>query len=225
MSFILDALKKSDAERQRLSGPTLLEMPIARPTHRLPLWAAALGLVLIVCIVVLGWLAWRPLVPRSVPAPASATSAPAPAAAPVPAFPAAPSAGAVATPVPDATGPASAHSHGPAAPSRTDAQVTALVAAENPADSAPAVAPAAGQPPDNGGADNLHNYTELTGTLPPLRLDLHVYAASPAERYAFINMHKVREGDLTPEGVLVKQITREGVVLEYRGTEFLLGRQ
>ncbi|HEX9473134.1 MAG TPA: general secretion pathway protein GspB, partial [Steroidobacteraceae bacterium] len=63
------------------------------------------------------------------------------------------------------------------------------------------------------------------GTLPPLRLDLHVYAANPADRYAFINMHKVREGDLTPEGVRVSQITREGVVLDYRGTEFLLGRE
>ena len=38
-------------------------------------------------------------------------------------------------------------------------------------------------------------------------------------------MHKVREGDVTSEGVAVKEITPEGVVLEYQGTEFLLGRQ
>jgi hypothetical protein len=30
---------------------------------------------------------------------------------------------------------------------------------------------------------------------------------------------------VTPEGVQVKEITREGVVLDYRGTEFLLGHQ
>ena len=72
---------------------------------------------------------------------------------------------------------------------------------------------------------SLQNYVELNGKLPELRLDLHVYAAKPAERYAFINMHKVREGDLTPEGARVMQITSEGVVLEYRGTEFLLGHQ
>ena len=58
-----------------------------------------------------------------------------------------------------------------------------------------------------------------------MRLDLHVYATNPAERYAFINMHKVHEGDTTAEGVQVREITREGVVLDYRGTEFLLGRQ
>jgi hypothetical protein len=61
--------------------------------------------------------------------------------------------------------------------------------------------------------------------MPELRLDLHVYASNPADRYAFINMRKVREGDITPEGVQVRQITREGVVLEYHGAEFLLGRQ
>jgi general secretion pathway protein B len=86
------------------------------------------------------------------------------------------------------------------------------------------VAPAAGTAPESATA-GLRPYAELAGTLPPLRLDLHVYAANPAERYAFINMHKVHEGDVTPEGVRVTQITREGVVLDYRGTEFLLGRE
>jgi hypothetical protein len=38
-------------------------------------------------------------------------------------------------------------------------------------------------------------------------------------------MHRVREGDTLPEGAHVQQITREGVVLEYRGTEFILGRE
>ena len=71
----------------------------------------------------------------------------------------------------------------------------------------------------------MRTYAELGGSLPELRLDLHVYAANPAERYAFINMHKVHEGDITPEGVQVKEITRDGVVLDYHGTEFLLGRQ
>ncbi|HKC16881.1 MAG TPA: general secretion pathway protein GspB, partial [Steroidobacteraceae bacterium] len=94
----------------------------------------------------------------------------------------------------------------------------------NPADLEPAVAPAAGTAPDTDRA-GLRHYAELAATLPPLRLDLHVYATNPAERYAFINMHKVHEGDVTPEGARVSQITREGVVLDYRGTEFLLGRE
>jgi general secretion pathway protein B len=87
------------------------------------------------------------------------------------------------------------------------------------------VAPSASSAREASETANLHTYAELGGSLPELRLDLHVYASNPAERYAFINMHKVREGDVTPEGMQVREITREGVVLEYRGTEFLLGHQ
>ena len=98
-------------------------------------------------------------------------------------------------------------------------------AAPNPADNAPAVAPAPGAAAAGGAHANVQNYAAVNGTVPELRLDLHVYAPDPADRYAFINMRKVREGDTTPEGVQVRQITRDGVIVEYHGTEFLLGRQ
>jgi len=238
MSFILDALKKSEAERQRQLGPMLLEVPEARPVRSLPRWAALVGLVLVCCVVVLGWLAWR-LVALSTVRSAGTTAAAAPPSAP--AAPAAPvravstpaGAAAVSGPVLEAM-PAAAPVPGPAAGNRAPAPAPPVAAAaapsanlvaENPADNSPAVAPDAGEPAAGGNADSLHSYSELSGTVPQLRLDLHVYAARPADRYAFINMHKVREGDLTAEGVQVKQITREGVVLEFRGTEFLLGRQ
>ena len=54
MSFILDALKKSEAERARKSGPTLIDMRIASPRRRVPVWVAALGLILLVNLAVLG---------------------------------------------------------------------------------------------------------------------------------------------------------------------------
>ena len=38
-------------------------------------------------------------------------------------------------------------------------------------------------------------------------------------------MHRVREGDVLPRGVRVLAITRDGVALDYRGQEFMLGRQ
>jgi len=96
---------------------------------------------------------------------------------------------------------------------------------DNAADDEPAVTPQAASQIGAGNATKLRNYAELSGTVPELRLDLHVYSANPAERYAFINMRKVREGDTTPEGAHVQQITRDGVVLDYNGSEFLLGRQ
>ena len=206
MSFILDALKKSESERQRQAGPALLEARIVRPSRRPPVWAIAIGLLLLVNFGVVAWLLAH-----------SGTSAPANHSPPA-AVPAPPIAAPVTGPLPAAAAPvAGAPAPGSPAPADTAGAI-------NPADLEPAIAPAAGSSSDAGNPD-LHNYAELAGTLPQLRLDLHVYAANPADRYAFINMRKVREGDVTPEGVRVAQITREGVVLEYRGTEFLLGRE
>ena len=42
MSFILDALKKSENDRQRQSGPALYEAKLAAPRSQLPLWAIGL---------------------------------------------------------------------------------------------------------------------------------------------------------------------------------------
>jgi general secretion pathway protein B len=56
--------------------------------------------------------------------------------------------------------------------------------------------------------------------IPETRLDLHVYAANPAERFVFINMRKLREGDSLPDGVRVESITPSGAQLSYRGTHF-----
>ena len=61
--------------------------------------------------------------------------------------------------------------------------------------------------------------------LPNLRLDLHVFAAKPQERFVMINMHKLHEGDSLPEGVRVESITPEGAVLTHDGAKFLLPRE
>jgi general secretion pathway protein B len=54
MSFILDALKKSEIERQRQSIPGLVDSGIVRTRTRLPMWAIALcGLLAINLIVLL----------------------------------------------------------------------------------------------------------------------------------------------------------------------------
>jgi hypothetical protein len=61
--------------------------------------------------------------------------------------------------------------------------------------------------------------------LPQLRLDLHVYAAKPQERFALINMHKLHEGDSVQNGVRVESITPDGVVMSHNGSRFLLPRE
>jgi general secretion pathway protein B len=77
-------------------------------------------------------------------------------------------------------------------------------------------------------ADGVPLYQEaaaVPGTsIPQLRLDLHVFAARPQERFVMINMKKLHEGDTLPEGVHVESITPEGAVLSYQGSRFLLPR-
>ena len=73
MSFILDALKKSEIERQRQTIPGLVDSAYIRPRARLPAWAIALcsllAVNLIVLVIVLAR-AWVTATPEQ-PAPAA----------------------------------------------------------------------------------------------------------------------------------------------------------
>ncbi len=243
MSFILDALKKSEADRQRQAGPALLEMRVVPVQRRLPLWAIVVGLLLLVNVVLLGWFALHrtPADTGNSAGLIAATPGGVPAAAPGAAPGGVPGTATGTGNVPGALlgtpaipGPAAANSpawmaqQANAVPAQNDYQERELAPpapeADNPADHTPAVNDTAGTA-RSGRSAGLHSYVELSGKLPELRLDLHVFAAKPTDRYAFINMHKLREGDVTPEGVRVVEITADGVVLDYRGTEFLLGHQ
>src|ERR1700730_11287192 len=58
MSFILDALKKSETDRQRQNGPALFEVRVAPPRSGLPLWAMGLAGLLAVNLLIGGWVLW-----------------------------------------------------------------------------------------------------------------------------------------------------------------------
>ena len=89
MSFILDALRKSEHERQRQTGPALAEVPVAAPKPRSNVWATGAIALLLVNLLVIGVMLIRKAnrepeaaVPTAVPAPtqvAPAATAPAPA--------------------------------------------------------------------------------------------------------------------------------------------------
>ena len=248
MSLILDALKKSEAERQRQTGPTLLEVRVTQPRRRYPVWVLAVGALLAVNILLLLiFVLRRPAasepaasaatpMPPATAAPASATTASAPPASALPAG--ALPAGALpasAAPVVSPTAPAVAElplvpvlrpSRDVGALETAPAEVSddsladGSTAVRNPADDEPAVAAS-----DAGHFSSLPSFSDVGGDLPALRLDLHVYAERPRDRYALINMHRVHEGDVLPEGPRVLAITREGVALDWRGQEFMLHPQ
>jgi general secretion pathway protein B len=254
MSFILDALKKSESDRQRQNGPALFEVRVAPPRTRLPLWAIAIALLLVVNLGIAMWLLLRHQ--AHVDTPAAATGPPSPAAPASASGPPAVAGAATSVPVVATSTPAGA---GAATPAPAAASASAAGGAASTTPAAPAAAPpaaASGQgsasgAPDSsspedyapaeetssaalanhvrrGTASGVPLYQDVSATpgtqMPQLRLDLHVFAARPEDRFVMINMHKLREGDALPEGVHVESITPEGAILTYNGWKFLLPR-
>jgi general secretion pathway protein B len=277
MSFILDALKKSESDRQRQSGPSLFEVKVAPPRRRLPIWAMAIAVLLGINAVVVSWMLLRhgptqqpaatgasgsaaATAPGTTPTPppvataaraaspatsggrmpAPAGGAPSGAGSPAAAATAPAAAAAVRSPAVSAAagsggsnGPSSAATLPAAAPSGSGADGDGGQASSggSPSDYAPAVEPAAASAGGtsasaSGTADGLPLYQQIVTSdgLPPLHLDLHVFAKSPKDRFVMINMQRLGEGDSLPNGVQVDAIRPDGVVLSYHGTRFLLPR-
>ncbi len=229
MSFILDALKKSENDRQRQSGPALFEVRVAPPRSRFPSWAIALVALLVVNLAVIGWLMLRkpaaaatPPIQAAAPAPAPVAVAPAlvqAAPAPQPAY------------VPPATAqvapPPPVQEQGPTLEQEPPAG--AGTADGNPDDYAPAAEPSGEGPVGQvtrGLENGLMTYEEAAtkNQIPPLRMDLHVYAPDPRNRFVLVNMRRLTEGQSLPEGVKVDRITTDGAVLSYRGVQFMMER-
>lgn len=105
----------------------------------------------------------------------------------------------------------------------------AAVAATQPQPIAtPAPAPAATAPPAAVELPALPEIWQLPlptrQALPALALTMHVYSADPAQRFALINDKRVGENSPLDNGLDVREIRPDGVVLEFRGERFLLPR-
>lgn len=200
MSFILDALKKSETERQRQNSPGFADVPEATDPPRAPRWLWILGGLLAVNLVVLLGVMIRPdLLPETGEVePAKSVDA-------------AEQSASFSEMVEEAK-----KKQPNADPDLTKAQVSA--------DEPPVEAR-----PETRVATNYATFNELrargTIVLPDLHLDIHVYSAQPAERFVFVNMNKYREQATLSEGPLVKEITPDGVILEHLGNGFLLPRE
>jgi general secretion pathway protein B len=211
MSFILDALKKSETERQQQGSAEFSTIPSGSPQRATPRWLWVLIALLVVNMIVLLVLVLRPAKP------------------------------AVAVTEPAATAPATAQStpaaDRPAASGTSfDERVAAAKASREatPVAAAPARETAPVQrtqpaPSSNDTMTVLPSALELRANgeleLPDMHVDIHVYSQVPAERFVFINMDKHREGSTLSEGPTVREITVDGVILEYRGRRFMLPRE
>jgi general secretion pathway protein B len=322
MSFILDALKKSESDRQRQTGPALFEVKVAPPRARFPVWAIAIAGLLVINMIIVGWMLLRrpshgdetaattaqpgasgTQQPASTPASAATTQLPpagyaqppagtagnfnaqpgysqqggAPPGNSPPGYP--PAAYAQPGNPPAGSAPPAAGTQQPQAPANMPQQGAATFGSPPGAPnqySTPANQPGTGnaaprlpdrdqneptlagnnpEPADSSSGGNPDDYAPANdpgspmfkghvkrGTmngmtlyqdaalapgsnLPELRLDLHVYAAKPEDRFALINMRKLHEGDALQGGVRVDSITPDGVVMSHNGSKFLLPRE
>jgi general secretion pathway protein B len=231
MSFILDALKKSEDERQQVTPAEFAHVPSSPAASRAPGWLWLLGGLLVInAIVLIGFMTRSPA-----PEPIAASPVPTESAQPDPTREASPEPVATAA-APARTETATASSFANrVAQARSARQPSAGAEAGNAgADTAPAAAapleqsPAAEAPPEPAGSllpsiDELRMQGALS--LPDLHVDIHVYSDVPADRFVFINMNKYRESDRLGEGPVIREITRDGVVLEHRGYAFVLPRE
>ncbi|MFW2403844.1 MAG: general secretion pathway protein GspB [Gammaproteobacteria bacterium] len=219
MSFILDALRKSDAERQQQVTPGLATTQQRVEKNPRNLWIPVLVVVLLLNALVVGWIYFAGPAENGGPVPAATPAA--------------------------ATRPPATRSLRQEAtePTVADSATAQPKAAPKPAvKREPVVAVAADVPivtdedPPRFVAEeateniqpSLPRFEQLLVagiiSMPQLHLDMHVYASDPQKRFVFINMSKYREGERLTEGPVVEEITSTGAILNQQGNRFTLER-
>ena len=228
MSFILDALKKSENSRLRQDHPAIFDAQAAAVRRQgLPRWGIALIVLLGLNLLILAYALWRPseppeAMPTGRPESTSATSSEsansdtASAAAQTAAAPAQPRPAlprpALAAPVPAAPALAAPPS---ATPTRPMAAPPSVARRSTP----PAFPMSSEESPTLPSRDDL---LAAGAAIPEANLNMHVYDASPALRFVLLNGQRLREGEVSREGLRVEQILPEGVLLSAGGTSFML---
>lgn len=233
MSLILDALRKSEAERRRGQSPELLSAGALAPATRRVAWGRwlpiVLGTLLLLAAVVL--LSWRFSDRGAAMDPPAGEARPADAATEAPTSP--PTRVVIAPGPPPVELPTRADEPAKTAsePRPVAAQPTPPEQAEiPPARPVPSV-PAAVTSPDpatvDADAEPLPPITILQASeragLPPLKLSMHVYSSEPSKRFAIVDGQRVTEGSTVGSGV-IEQIRRDGVVIGIAGRRLLLPR-
>ena len=187
MSFILDALKKSENSRLRQDHPAIFDAQAAAVRRQgLPRWGIALMVLLGLNLLILAYALWRPSEP--------------PAAVPT---------------VQPESPTASAAAHTAAAPAQS------RPALSRPALAAPApTAPALAAPPSATSTRPMAAPPSVARRSTPPAFP--VSSEENPLRFVLLNGQRLREGEVSREGLRVEQILPSGVLLSTGGTSFML---
>ncbi len=246
MSYILDALRRAEAQREQGHVPGLHAQPLPTATtdtkpRRWPIAIAALTAWLALMGAFLLWNQQRPAMPGASPvtqsAPPSAPAAPTPVPPASASLPfviggaAAPAAVPAPVPVPAPAPPVVREPVKPPPPAAVAPSpkptVAAVAAAPTPA-AVTTAPPATEKPPAPAGPDATRIYTtaelpeDIRRDLPKLAVSGSVYSSNPAQRMLVLNGQVVQEGGSPGADVVLEQIRPKSAVLRFRGYRYSL---
>jgi general secretion pathway protein B len=219
MSYILDALKKSDQQRNLGVPPTLQVAQLTVAARRKPslFHYGLLAVVLLGAGVVIGllrpWQAEQEQMPsesesiaQGSPVPISQKAAPSKMTAP-PEMPGAMK--------PNDPAPVHSEKRSAAVPIPDKTMPDKFISEKS--------AGSSGDAPQQ----NAISYDELPGPIqreiPELTTQLHAYSTKSSERLVYINSKKLQEGDSLMPGLRLEQITPDGMIFSYKGYRFKRG--
>lgn len=224
MSYILEALKKSEQERQigHVPDVSMVQESSPRAAPHKPRWVLiALILNALILVAIAVWF-WRAGAVRQI------DSAVAPVMAPI----AVDKREAQVATTPNIAEPVASPEPAPVvqAVPRTDTLPAPVTQMPRPAPKS-AVEPAPILPDQ----DQFETEPELPprwqdlpleerNSLPAPRIDVHVFAREPARRFVLINLRKYQEGDRVDEGATIESILADGIVLSYQGQRYRVDR-
>lgn len=227
MSYILDALRRADSERERGGVPSLHAKPIPdalaeddeddTPRRTQPLlWAVIVLLVLLLAVLawqLVGSRAPEPVLPSAPPALAVTPPVAAPPPPPVAALPTPP---APVAPAPEVVEPPRSSSP-PARPAQRVPQPPpqrVVTKKAPPAASAPSAEPEAPVMAFNQLPDNIRR------ELPQLVIGGAMYSKTPTSRMLILNGQVFHEGDKVAGELVLEQIRLKSAVLAYKGYRY-----
>jgi len=202
MSYILDALKKADQERQQgeipdlRSGSPITTQPASAP--RSMLWL----LLLVMAIIALVWFKpWQ----DQLPPPSNNMQSNNPQPEPV-------------QPALTEQAPPQTVQTGSAQSENRHVEVVKAASPSPTVEAAPQVT--------TSGTGNIPNImglpANIRSSLPAIHISGHIYDATPASRMVIINDSVRREGRYISDNLMLDEITENGIVLNYSGTLFFM---